>query len=230
MSRENAQELHTHDREVAVYRHLFPALQEKGKQIGLGDNQVVLKVPLSYYLRIKDGSKGKTESSVLIMEDLKWRGFQQQHATEGFDYQHCKVALTTLAQYHALSIVYMRHIRNNDGHFNLPEQLHFVREASEFDQLVNDTLHNDVPYFMEYFKSSGFREVCLLLSPMKQTLHINHDSFNTLILQYASWYFDYFHSCIGAFQLHRLQNGSKYSELTNLKLQPRETILNVVTR
>jgi len=160
--RENAQDLYTHDREVAVYQHLFPTLREIRKQIGLEDDQVTLNVPAPYYLRLEDGANGKTKSSTLIMEDLKWSGFQQQQAAKGFDYGHSKVALTALAQYHALSIVYLSRIKTGDGRFNLPDRLRFVRGVAEFDRLVNDTLSNDVPHFMEYYRLNGFQEVRLV--------------------------------------------------------------------
>ena len=159
MYQENAQELYTHNREVAVYRHLFPILQEKCGKICLEDNQVALSVPTSYYLWLEDGPNGKTTSSTLIMEDLKCQGFRQQQPTEAFDYQHSKVALTALAQYHALSITYLRSIQSPDGHFNLPHQLRFVAGVNEFDLLIDDSLHNDMPYIMEYFKSNGFQKV-----------------------------------------------------------------------
>lgn len=99
--RESAKEWNLHEREVSVYHELFNVLQEVR-----GDRQVPLAVPNVYYSNIDDLTDGS--ATCILMENLKMRGYRMADKLNGADDAHARVALTSLAHYHSLTVTAVR--------------------------------------------------------------------------------------------------------------------------
>jgi hypothetical protein len=69
-----------------------------------------LNVPDVYYSHIEDIIPGETDGSAtcILLENLKTEGYRMADKVEGGDYQHCKMALNSLAHYHALTLSAVR--------------------------------------------------------------------------------------------------------------------------
>ncbi len=95
-----------HQREINIYQNFFKLLRE----IHRPDNEIPLDVPDVYYSHIEDIIPGETDGSgtCILLENLKAEGYRMADKVEGADYQHCKMALTSLAHYHALTLSAVR--------------------------------------------------------------------------------------------------------------------------
>ncbi|EFX81341.1 hypothetical protein DAPPUDRAFT_242233 [Daphnia pulex] len=91
-----------HQREINIYQNFFKLLRE----IHRPDNEIPLDVPDVYYSHIEDIIPGETDGSgtCILLENLKAEGYRMADKVEGADYQHCHMALTSLAHYHALTL------------------------------------------------------------------------------------------------------------------------------
>uniref|UniRef100_W8C404 CHK kinase-like domain-containing protein n=1 Tax=Ceratitis capitata TaxID=7213 RepID=W8C404_CERCA len=81
--------------ESTMYRDVIPELEKFYSDVGVD----VKFTPQFYEL------KTPSEFGVILMEDLRVRGFKNANRLEGFDMEHTKNALKKLAQWHAASAV-----------------------------------------------------------------------------------------------------------------------------
>ncbi|XP_017477777.1 PREDICTED: uncharacterized protein LOC108367630 [Rhagoletis zephyria] len=83
------------DVESNIYRQVIPELEQLYRDAGV-------EVTFSpQYFELQTPS----EFGVILMEDLRQRGFKNANRLEGFDMEHTKCALKKLAQWHATSAV-----------------------------------------------------------------------------------------------------------------------------
>ena len=71
-----------------------------------------LDVPEGFYAHIDDTDDTKT---VVVIEELKHQGYTMIDKHAGADAHHVKLALTSLANYHALTIALLRKHLAPDG-------------------------------------------------------------------------------------------------------------------
>ncbi|XP_017477767.1 PREDICTED: uncharacterized protein LOC108367624 [Rhagoletis zephyria] len=83
------------DTESAIYRDVIPELEQLYRDAGME----VKFSPQHFELQTP------SEFGVIIMEDLRQRGFKNANRLEGFDMEHTKEALRRLAQWHAATAV-----------------------------------------------------------------------------------------------------------------------------
>ncbi|CAD7014481.1 uncharacterized protein LOC101452924 [Ceratitis capitata] len=81
--------------EIMMYSDVIPEMEKMYTDVG-----VEVKFSPQYY-ELKTPSK----SDVILMEDLRQRGFKNTNRLEGFDMEHTKHTLEKLAQWHAASAV-----------------------------------------------------------------------------------------------------------------------------
>ena len=117
-----------YDREIGCYRHLHALLKQLRAAAGVTDAEVPLDVPELYYANLKGESE--TGDTVLVMENLKIQGYEMSDKLVGCTYEQANVTLTALANYHSLSIAFMRTLATSSGDYQLPENLKFILDKT----------------------------------------------------------------------------------------------------
>ncbi|CAL8099548.1 unnamed protein product [Orchesella dallaii] len=84
-------------RDVNMYKMVLPAMEKFQREVGLEEEDIIKPWPKCYACET-DG-----ENDFLAMEDLKADGFKMANRKEGLDLDHCKLFITTLAKFHAIS-------------------------------------------------------------------------------------------------------------------------------
>ena len=103
--RQAAYESRTHHHEMHMYLHFFSLLREM-----YAGQQIPLDIPDIYYVNIEEIIPGETDGSgtCIVLEDLSTQGYCMSDKFGGADFQHCQLALTSLAHYHALTMSALR--------------------------------------------------------------------------------------------------------------------------
>lgn len=103
--RQAAYESHTHHHEMHMYLHFFSLLREM-----YAGQEIPLDIPDIYYVNIEEIIPGETDGSgtCIVLEDLSTQGYCMSDKFGGADFQHCHMALTSLAHYHALTMSALR--------------------------------------------------------------------------------------------------------------------------
>ena len=118
-----------YNREIPVYRNLFPFLRELRS-----DRHIPLDVAELYYARL-----GDDDNTCIMLEDLKAKGFRVTDKTHGSDFYHARLAVISLAHYHSLTMTALKNwtefSSTTDGELtvNYPDQIKFMKEKSMFD-------------------------------------------------------------------------------------------------
>jgi hypothetical protein len=125
MLRQAAYESRTHHHEMHMYLHFFSLLRETH-----AGQQIPLDIPNIYYVNIEEIIPGETDGSgtCIVLEDLSTQGYTMSDKFGGADFQHCGMALTSLAHYHALTLSAVRKWTDTStGELsNLPESAKFL--------------------------------------------------------------------------------------------------------
>lgn len=88
------------EREVTAYNEILPMFQKFQSDKGLKPGQGFVSFPKCYYASF---DKEKDEA-VIIMEDIRKKGFKMLNKYKTVDYPHAKAILETVAQFHGLSL------------------------------------------------------------------------------------------------------------------------------
>ncbi|XP_037051940.1 uncharacterized oxidoreductase dhs-27-like [Bradysia coprophila] len=88
------------EREVTVYNEILPMFQKFQLDKGLKPGQGFVSFPKCYYASY---DKEKDEA-VVIMEDIRKKGFKMLNKYKTLDYPHAQAVLETVAQFHGLSL------------------------------------------------------------------------------------------------------------------------------
>lgn len=88
------------EREVVVYNEILPMFQKFQQDKGLKPGQGFVSFPKCYYASY---DKEKDEA-VVIMEDIRKKGFKMLNKYKTLDYPHAQAVLETVAQFHGLSL------------------------------------------------------------------------------------------------------------------------------
>lgn len=88
------------EREVTVYNEILPMFQKFQLDKGLKPGQGFVSFPKCYYASY---DKEKDEA-VIIMEDIRKKGFKMLNKYKTIDFPHATAVLETVAQFHGLSL------------------------------------------------------------------------------------------------------------------------------
>lgn len=158
--REAVYESRAHHREHNVYKILFEFLR-----VIRGDLPIPLDVPHFYHGHIEEIIEGESDGSgtCILLENLKEDCYQMVDKNEGLDEDHVRLALTSLAHYHALTMAALRKLINsaeeskegNDRTFDCFEQelrhkqLGFLLEKTIADQGPVETIQPWLEVFID---------------------------------------------------------------------------------
>lgn len=155
-----------------MYADFFPHIHQIRQNAGLEHDEIVLDIPQSYYVKIdkvisppEDAAAATPEEpkTVVVLEELKWQGFQMADKFKGADYNHALLALTSLAHYHALTISFVRqHMNTEDGSLSLPENTKFILEKTIFEMQPAEMMHQQMAQHVEFLEIVDRQDVSRL--------------------------------------------------------------------
>jgi len=126
--RMGAESMKVYDREIASYCHFHPLLRQIRDKAGLTAEDLPLSVPEIYFTNLEESQaigEGKS-STVLVMEELCSQSFKMTDKSVGGSKEEVELTLSTLANYHALSLMLLRQYKNADGTVSLPESIQYA--------------------------------------------------------------------------------------------------------
>ena len=132
---EMALESKAYEREIAMYSVVFDRLYQTRYEAGLSEEDLPLYVPQIYYVHLKDKNQKKVANGLdtcVLMEDLTAAGFHMTDKHKGCDDEQVRLALRSLANYHALGIATLKKWIDHNGQVVLPRSLHFLTESMAF--------------------------------------------------------------------------------------------------
>lgn len=149
-SKKFVEELKLFEREIFIYEEILPRINDIFKRF----SKEPFLAPISYPCSMEN---------VLIMEDLKIKGYKMVNRQEQLPYDHCIQALKSLSQLHVLSVVLEKKFPGTLDKVSCDFFSEKSRESMEpFMKEYFPTLSkllDDVPELMEYSKlASDFGE------------------------------------------------------------------------
>lgn len=149
MMREAAIASGVYGREIGMFRDFFDVLRELR-----GDLPIPLDVAAFYY-----GHTETEANTCIFMEDLKDLGFRVTDKTQGCDYNHARIAIRSLAHYHALTMAALQKWTvisptTGEREINYPDRVRFLGEKTPFDTadptiMIKDWLVNYIEFTRE---------------------------------------------------------------------------------
>lgn len=117
-----------------MYKDWLPALSHSRSNFQLLDKEIPLNVPKSYYvnLDLSEGIGRLGNGTTVVIEELKSQRFQMFDGSAGLDYDHARIAMDALANYHALSVAYVRKSTNSDGIRTFPDSFDVFSQNNNF--------------------------------------------------------------------------------------------------
>ncbi|XP_057373635.1 uncharacterized protein LOC130694575 [Daphnia carinata] len=129
--RQAAYQSGVHHREIKMYDHFFGLLREM-----YADQPIPFNVPDCYYTHVEEVVKGETDGSgiCILLQDLKAENYRMADKTQGADYRHCHMALTSLAHFHALTLNALRQWKDPSTCqlSNCPPNAKFLQDEKTF--------------------------------------------------------------------------------------------------
>ncbi|KAK7791707.1 hypothetical protein R5R35_000282 [Gryllus longicercus] len=95
----------TFEKEINLYKLVYPAYLEMQQECGLEKHEIVNLVPPFYGARISPMRSSITDfDAVLLMGNLKVQNYQIADRLSGLDLKHCELVMQSLASFHALGV------------------------------------------------------------------------------------------------------------------------------
>ncbi|KAL7286199.1 hypothetical protein TKK_0019533 [Trichogramma kaykai] len=94
-------------KEIYIFKDLMPLYQEMQREVGVPEKDVIDVLPKYYGSRLSLDPSNREEAdldAVLLMENLRCRGYETMDRKTGMGYAHAKMAISKLAEYHALGL------------------------------------------------------------------------------------------------------------------------------
>ena len=150
-----------YNREIAMYTDLFPLIENERQCNALEQDEIPLDVAKPYYVQKQtNNSEPNGATTVVVLEELKSQGFKMADKMKGADYNHAAMALTSLANYHALTLHFLRKYTGpEDGKLLLPEQALFLKEKTFFDSMPIEMRRRYFAPHIELMQKLGHQEV-----------------------------------------------------------------------
>lgn len=152
------------ERETNVYNHVLQSLLLKVRsEAGVTAEEVPLNVPVLYYGHWDETEPMGSNMTAVVVQDLKPLGFHMADKQVGLTLEEAKLALETMAHYHALSLALVEKFRNPDGSFTLSDDIKFLSEGPSFHQQMAEMMKTFLPQMIEMMKRMGHQEVWSLI-------------------------------------------------------------------
>lgn len=192
--------------EATMYNVVLPAFRDYLKDKSETVRGLVEEIcPVSYYAAHDARSP---EKSVVVLEDLRKRGFKTAESRVELDVDHCRSAITNVARFHAVSLAMkleaqeklneLKNVAVEIHYVDLPEQIEFgekffaVQNARAIDYLLSNGA-SEVPaeYLRKIRKTVTENVVELsmrLVAPKEPTALICHGDFcrNNILFRYEN--------------------------------------------
>ncbi|CAB0037155.1 unnamed protein product [Trichogramma brassicae] len=102
---------YTFRKEAFLYQGLVPAYRQLEREFGVPEAELFDIVPGFYGVRytlanVEADDGGFDEDAVILMENLKVAGYYTCDRKTGMDFAHAKMAISKLAEYHALGLAF----------------------------------------------------------------------------------------------------------------------------
>ena len=133
-----AKEGNLYDRETAMYSVAFNELNQVRQEAGLSKEDVPLQVPSVYYVHIEEAGDSNGLETCVLMQDLSTSGFRMTDKHAGCDDDHVRLALYSLANFHALSMAALKKWTDGDGRVVLPPAMQFMTGKSIVDNFKSE--------------------------------------------------------------------------------------------
>ena len=147
-------------REIDIYNHLLQSLLLKVRaEAGVRPEDIPLNVPLMFYGHWDDEEPLGSNTTAVVMQDLKSLGFRMVDKRIGCTVDEAKLTLTALAHYHALTMGLITKCKTENGAVTLPSSIQFIPEPPSFHMQILEMLKMYVPPFVQILKKSNSEEV-----------------------------------------------------------------------
>jgi hypothetical protein len=151
----SVQDMKLHKREMIIYEHFHPILNKIGRKI-----DIQLSVPDAYYWRLDEVGACGANTTLFAMQDLKQLDFRMVNKRNGCTVDEARLALTNLANYHALSIAFLAPYKTKDGNVTgLPETIQIITETPSWFQCMFDLMAVHVANYVALLKKLNQPEV-----------------------------------------------------------------------
>ncbi|XP_011633231.1 uncharacterized protein LOC105424616 [Pogonomyrmex barbatus] len=133
---------YTFKKEIFMYENIVPHYQEFEREMGLKENEIFDILPKYYQSRLSlSPDVDFDDNAVILMENLKIRGYYTSDRTKGCDLEHSRVAIRAMARFHALGMA---------TKYKKPEYFEVLKERSkcvtikfdEFKKAIDDMITN----------------------------------------------------------------------------------------
>ncbi|KYN07305.1 PREDICTED: uncharacterized protein LOC108781148 isoform X2 [Cyphomyrmex costatus] len=113
----------TFKKEIFMYEDIVPYYQKLEEEMGLKENEVFDILPKYYKSRLSLSPNVEfDDNAVILMENLRARGYYNSNRATGCDLEHSRVAIRALARFHALGMA---------TKYKRPEYFEVLKERSK---------------------------------------------------------------------------------------------------
>ncbi|KYN40301.1 hypothetical protein ALC56_05246 [Trachymyrmex septentrionalis] len=113
----------TFKKEIFMYENIVPYYQELEKEMGLKENEIFDILPKYYQSRLSlTPNVDFDDNAVILMENLRTRGYYNGDRAKGCDLEHSRVAIRAMARFHALGMA---------TKYKRPEYFEILKERSK---------------------------------------------------------------------------------------------------
>ncbi|KAL7286198.1 hypothetical protein TKK_0019532 [Trichogramma kaykai] len=96
-------------KEIYIFKELIPQYRELQREVGVAEKDLIDILPKYYGSRLSLDLNERDKAdldAVLLMENLKSIGYDTYDRNKGMDFAHAKMAISKLAEYHALGLAF----------------------------------------------------------------------------------------------------------------------------
>ncbi|XP_020278272.1 uncharacterized protein LOC109851991 [Pseudomyrmex gracilis] len=114
---------YTFKKEIFMYEDIVPYYRELEREAGLKENELFDILPKYYQSRLSLNPDIEfDDNAVILMENLKMRGYYTCNRAIGCDHEHAKVAIRAMARFHALGMT---------AKYKRPEHFEILKQRSK---------------------------------------------------------------------------------------------------
>ncbi|KAG7204917.1 hypothetical protein KM043_005309 [Ampulex compressa] len=130
---------YTFKKEIFMYKDIMPSYNELERECGIEEDQLFDVLPKFYGYRLSlDPELDFDDNAVILLENLKARGYYTADRSKGYDLEHSKVAIRAMARFHALGM---------GVKYKKPEDFEVLKKRSKCVELQShnfDTIHQGI--------------------------------------------------------------------------------------
>lgn len=121
-------------KEIFMYENIVPFYRELEREVGLKEDELIDILPKYYQSRLSlSPDVDFDDNAVILMENLKMRGYYTNNRVTGCDHEHSKIAIRAMARFHALGMA---------TKFKRPEYFKVLKERSKCLNLKSEGFEN----------------------------------------------------------------------------------------